>query len=158
MYIHVHACIWESKWELNLEHSWLHAQPSNSPQMFCFSLVDVSIKYDNYCNKQILNAYNFYNSFLGIVFVRMVSEYHSFLPFSNLILLLCWFQMDVWSYGLVVLELAIGNRPDRSQLSQQIQQITYPKLKELVTACTEIKPDKRPSMQKVVTVLKEKFI
>lgn len=58
----------------------------------------------------------------------------------------------------MVLELAIGNRPDRSQLSQQIQQITYPKLKELVTACTEIKPDKRPSMQKVVTVLKEKFI
>ena len=58
--------------------------------------------------------------------------------------------MDVWSYGLVVLEMATGNRPDRSQLSQQIQQIPCLKLKKLVTACTEIEPDKRPSMQEVV--------
>ena len=66
--------------------------------------------------------------------------------------------MDVWSYGLIVLEMAIGTRPDRSQLSQQIQRITCPKLQELVIACTESGPDKRPSMQNVVMVLKEKFI
>lgn len=66
--------------------------------------------------------------------------------------------MDVWSFGLVVLEMAIGKRPNRSQLPQQIQKITDPRLKELVTACTEIEPDKRPFMQKLVMVLKENFI
>ncbi|XP_073250303.1 uncharacterized protein [Porites lutea] len=67
-------------------------------------------------------------------------------------------KMDVWSYGLVVQEMAIGKRPDPCKLSEQVQQVTCcPKLKELVTACTEIQLHQRPSMQVVVRVLKERF-
>lgn len=66
--------------------------------------------------------------------------------------------MDVWSYGLVVQEMAIGKRPDPGKRSQQVEQVTCLKLKELVTACTEIQPLKRPSMPEVVGVLiKERF-
>ena len=43
--------------------------------------------------------------------------------------------MDVWSYGLVVQEMAIGKRPDPGKRSQQVEQVTCLKLKELVTAC-----------------------
>ena len=66
--------------------------------------------------------------------------------------------MDVWSYGLVVQEMAIGKRPDPGKRSQQVEQVTCPKLKELVTACIEFQPLRRPSMPEVVRVLiKERF-
>ena len=65
--------------------------------------------------------------------------------------------MDVWSYGLVVQEMATGERPNPSKLAEQVQQVTCPKLKELVTVCTQIQPDQRPSMPAVVKFLKEKF-
>ena len=65
--------------------------------------------------------------------------------------------MDVWSYGLVVQEMATGKRPNPNKLTEQVQQVACPELKELVTACTKTQPDQRPSMPAVVTFLKEKF-
>ena len=65
--------------------------------------------------------------------------------------------MDVWSYGLVVQEMATGERPAPGKLAEQVQRVTCPKLKKLVTACTQIEPDERPSMSEVVMFLEKNF-
>ena len=66
-------------------------------------------------------------------------------------------QMDVWSYGLVVLEMATGLRPEPNMPFQQIELIQCPKLKELVRACTNFNATQRFSMKDVISFLAKEF-
>ena len=59
-------------------------------------------------------------------------------------------KMDVFSFGVLLMEMATGQFPDRDNLAVQRQAISLSELKELVGVCTHQNPAKRPSIQVVL--------
>ena len=46
--------------------------------------------------------------------------------------------MDIFSLGLVVQEMAIGEKPDQSRLVEQLNKIKCGSLEELIRRCTAL--------------------
>ncbi|KAJ7382552.1 hypothetical protein OS493_034188 [Desmophyllum pertusum] len=64
-------------------------------------------------------------------------------------------QMDVYSFGWVVQEMCTGNRPGpRDMIQQQIELVFNTNLKQLVSVTIRNNPLERPTMDKVIEVLK----
>ena len=61
--------------------------------------------------------------------------------------------MDVWSFGLVNMEMATGERPVVCQIRNQIARVISEKLRELISSYTHINPVERPPMEWVVDFL-----
>ena len=62
-------------------------------------------------------------------------------------------KMDVFSFGVLLLEVATGQFPNRDNLAVQMRGITLPKLQQLVRRCINDNPTRRPSINIVLEQL-----
>lgn len=63
---------------------------------------------------------------------------------------------DVYSFGLVVLEMSIGELPVPQQHSRQLEKVVDDFLRRLIRECIQPNPDERPDMQRVVAELRQR--
>ena len=66
------------------------------------------------------------------------------------------FQADVYSFGLVVLEMSIGELPVPQEHSRQLGKVVEEFLRRLIRECIQPNPDERADMQRVVAELKQR--
>ncbi|XP_028400635.1 probable serine/threonine-protein kinase DDB_G0281745 isoform X2 [Dendronephthya gigantea] len=59
-------------------------------------------------------------------------------------------KIDVFSYGILVCEIAICEQPDPRNRKNQRKSISNKNIKKLVKSCTKPEPQDRPTMQKVL--------
>ena len=62
-------------------------------------------------------------------------------------------KMDVFSFGVLLVEMATRRFPDKDILAAQIRQVTVPRLPELIRRCTNDNPSRRPDIRDVLTQL-----
>ena len=62
-------------------------------------------------------------------------------------------KMDVFSFGVLLVEMATRRFPDKDVLAAQIRQVTVPRLPELIRRCTNDDPARRPDIRDVLTQL-----
>ena len=62
-------------------------------------------------------------------------------------------KMDVFSFGVLLVEMATRRFPDRDDLAAQIRLVTVPRLPELIRRCTNANPSRRPDICDVLTQL-----
>ena len=62
-------------------------------------------------------------------------------------------KMDVFSFGVLLVEMATRRFPDKDVLAAQIRQVTVPRLPELIRRCTNANPSRRPDIRDVLTQL-----
>ncbi|PFX12574.1 Dual specificity protein kinase shkA, partial [Stylophora pistillata] len=63
---------------------------------------------------------------------------------------------DVYSFGLVVLEMSIRELPVPQQHSRQLGKVVDDFLRRLIRECIRPNPDERPDMQRVVAELEQR--
>ena len=64
-----------------------------------------------------------------------------------------FWQVDVYSFGLLLCEMCIRELPVPQQIQVQIGLVTNGVLRELIMRCAMTNPDSRPTMGDVITVL-----
>ena len=62
-------------------------------------------------------------------------------------------KMDVFSFGVLLLEMATGQFPNRDNLAVQMRGITLPRLQQLVRRCINDNPTRRPTIDVVLGLL-----
>ena len=62
-------------------------------------------------------------------------------------------KMDVFSFGVLLVEMATRRFPDKDVLAAQIRQVTVPRLPELIRRCTNANPSRMPDIRDVLTQL-----
>ena len=64
-------------------------------------------------------------------------------------------QVDVYSYGIVLCEVATRTFPDRDKFQEMLNRVRreWPQLYQVVINCTNSSPEKRPSMASVLSQL-----
>ena len=62
-------------------------------------------------------------------------------------------KMDVFSLGVLLMEMANGQFPDRDNLAIQMIGISLPRLQQIVQHCTNSNPATRPSVDVVLQQL-----
>ena len=65
------------------------------------------------------------------------------------------FQIDVYSFGLLLCEMCIRELPVPHQTEAQISMITDQVLRYLVSSCVAEDPGERPTMAEVISRLEE---
>lgn len=65
-------------------------------------------------------------------------------------------KADVYSFGLVVLEMSIRELPVPQELPRQLVKVVDEFLRRLIRECIQPNPDERPDMQRVVTELEQR--
>ena len=61
--------------------------------------------------------------------------------------------MDVYSFGLLLLEMCIREYPVPDHIADQIQHVRCPRLKELIGRCVQQVPERRPGMGEMIKIL-----
>lgn len=64
-----------------------------------------------------------------------------------------FFKADVYSFGLLLLEMCIRQFPVPDQIPDQIKLVPYPELKDLIVRCVQQVPERRASMEEVIQFL-----
>ncbi|XP_022795617.1 probable serine/threonine-protein kinase DDB_G0280461 [Stylophora pistillata] len=67
------------------------------------------------------------------------------------------YKMDIFSLGLVVLEMAIGKKPDQSRLEEQLNKVKSESLDKLIKRCTALDHTKRYSGEDVKFYCEERL-
>ena len=62
-------------------------------------------------------------------------------------------KMDVFSYGVLLVEMATRRFPDKSTLALQIQRIQVPGLPDIIRRCVQDDPSRRPNISDLLTQL-----
>ena len=64
-------------------------------------------------------------------------------------------KVDVYSYGILLCEVATSTLPDKDLFPSMLDQVQYewPKLHHLITVCIRQEPKQRPSMEKVLAAV-----
>ena len=68
---------------------------------------------------------------------------------------LCSFQIDIYSFGLLLCEMCIQELPVPHQTQAQISMITDQVLRDLVLSCVSEDPGERPTMAEVISRLEQ---
>ena len=63
--------------------------------------------------------------------------------------------MDVFSFGLLLCEMCIGELPVPQEIRDQIGQVTNAVLRGLIQRCVQQDPKTRPAMSEVIAELEE---
>ena len=66
----------------------------------------------------------------------------------------CPYQVDVYSFGVLLCEMCIQEEPNREQREGQIDQMVNLDFQRLVRNCVERDPMLRPNMEEVIKDLK----
>lgn len=61
--------------------------------------------------------------------------------------------MDVFSFGVLLCEMSIVERPNPEDRGNQISRVTNKDLKALIKRCVQKQPDKRPEVNEVLLKL-----
>ena len=62
-------------------------------------------------------------------------------------------KMDVYSFGVTLMEMIIRQFPDRDHLAAQVTLVTEPRLLQLIQRCIDDNPARRPAIRDVLTEL-----
>jgi serine/threonine protein kinase len=62
-------------------------------------------------------------------------------------------KMDVYSFGVTLMEMIINQFPDRDHLAAQVRLVTEPRLLQLIQRCIDDNPARRPAIRDVLTEL-----
>ena len=64
-------------------------------------------------------------------------------------------KVDVYSYGVVLCEVATSTFPDGAQIPSMLTRVQHewPQLHQLIVACTNQTPEQRPTMASILTSL-----
>ena len=62
-------------------------------------------------------------------------------------------QVDVYSFGLLLLEMCIREYPVPDYIADQIQHVPCPRLRGLICRCVQQVPESRPGMDEVIEIL-----
>ncbi len=63
------------------------------------------------------------------------------------------YQVDVYSFGVLLCEMCIRELPDPQQREIQISRIKKRLFKEIVERCVQIEPGMRPNMEEIIDKL-----
>lgn len=64
-------------------------------------------------------------------------------------------KRDVYSYGLLLVEMCSGSTPQVISLNFLIESITWAEMNALIRECIELNPDSRPSMEEILPKMAE---
>ena len=65
----------------------------------------------------------------------------------------CFFEVDVYSFGVLLCEMCIGELPDAEKREEQVLLMSNRTLRGLVRRCLETDPEARPTMQEIIDEL-----
>ena len=60
------------------------------------------------------------------------------------------FQVDVYSFGVLLCEIFIRELPDPDRRDEQVAMVENGKLRALIRRCLQRDPEKRPSMDDII--------
>ena len=63
------------------------------------------------------------------------------------------FQVDVYSFGVLLCEMSIGELPDPERRDEQVVLMSNRALRGLVRRCLQTDPEARPTMQEIIDEL-----
>ena len=63
------------------------------------------------------------------------------------------FQVDCYSFGLLLCEMFSGELPDKSIRQLQLSQVTNHTAEHLVRRCINATPEERPTMEEIIEEL-----
>ncbi|XP_022807835.1 probable serine/threonine-protein kinase DDB_G0271682 isoform X3 [Stylophora pistillata] len=64
-------------------------------------------------------------------------------------------KADVYSFGLVLMEMNIRKPPVPGEIQRQVEQVTNTFMRQLIRRCTATNPDDRPDMERVANELEQ---
>ena len=64
-------------------------------------------------------------------------------------------KMDVYSYGIVLLEMATGQFPDHCLQAMQLETLVWEEMKVMIRRCTCEDPVNRPAMKDILGLLSQ---
>lgn len=68
---------------------------------------------------------------------------------------LCCYQVDVYSFGVLLCEMCVRELPDPQQRETQISRMQWRQFQEIVERCVQIEPGGRPNMEEIIDALDE---
>lgn len=66
------------------------------------------------------------------------------------------FQVDAYSFGVLLCEMINREFPDTSHRDEQIAMVTNPFFRDLIRRCLQHDPEKRPDMTQIISLLEIK--
>lgn len=66
--------------------------------------------------------------------------------------------MDVYSFGVLLCEMCIGERPEPDRRDEQIAMVKDRELQALIRRCLQSNPEERPDMKNIIDVLEHSYI
>ena len=64
-------------------------------------------------------------------------------------------KRDIYSYGLLLIEMCSGSTPQVVSLNFLLESITWPEMNTLIRECIEPEPEDRPSMEEILPTMAE---
>ena len=63
---------------------------------------------------------------------------------------MCCYQVDVYSFGVLLCEMCVRELPDPQQRETQVSRMKPRRFQEIVEHCLQIEPGERPNMEEII--------